>query len=163
MTDTRSTYKTTAESDALIKRIRQAYPLHITTVADAINYALRFTAQNDQDISEMAEIKEDGKTELLVLYPDHIDEVWDVLAEFEQGGLFDDNGGEPDGPSWYIEADEVGDAALLSSIEGAGLGYTARGVRVEGYNGSDQHRAWMDAHFQYWCGFSSRKLAYGIR
>ena len=55
MPDKRSTYKTTSEADALIERINAARPLDRRTVADAINYALRFTAQHDQEVNEMYE------------------------------------------------------------------------------------------------------------
>ena len=48
--DKRSTYKTTSEADALIERINAARPLDRTTVADAINYALRYVAQHDQEV-----------------------------------------------------------------------------------------------------------------
>jgi len=58
MTDRRSTYKTTAEADELIARINAARPLDRTTVADAINYALRFTAANDTEVRTMEKITE---------------------------------------------------------------------------------------------------------
>jgi hypothetical protein len=60
----RTTYKTTAEADALIGRIREAHPLTVVSVADAINYALRFTAARDPAIEEVQEMNDKRVAEL---------------------------------------------------------------------------------------------------
>lgn len=121
-----------------------------------IDYALSSAISNQlQEVQEMIERAVD------VVVINDIDAAIGIIRDADEQGVFDDNGGDPDGPAWIIEAGELG-AALKPVVE-QGVGHNARGVRVEGYNGSDQHRAWMDAHFQYWCGFSSRGIAYGIR
>ena len=120
-----------------------------------IDYALSSAMSNQlQEVQEMIERAVD------VVVINDIDAAIGIIRDADEQGVFDDNGGDPDGPAWIIEAGELG-AALKPVVE-QGVGHNARGVRVKGYNGSDQHRAWMDAHFQYWCGFSSRDVAYGI-
>lgn len=52
MTDTRPTYKPSAEHQALIERIAAAHPLLIDGVSGAINYALKFTAQHDPMVQQ---------------------------------------------------------------------------------------------------------------
>lgn len=127
------------------------------TFTDIVRIAIdrMYTETRKQEAQEMKERAVD------VVVINDIDAAIGIIRDADEQGVFDDNGGDPDGPAWIIEAGELG-AALKPVVE-QGVGHNARGVRVEGYNGSDQHRAWMDAHFQYWCGFSSRKLAYGIR
>ncbi len=145
----------TERREAQVARLGRATGLNDDFSA-VIDYALSSAMSNQlQEVQEMIERAVD------VVVINDIDAAIGIIRDADEQGVFDDNGGDPDGPAWIIEAGELG-AALKPVVE-QGVGHNARGVRVEGYNGSDQHRAWMDAHFQYWCGFSSRKLAYGIR
>ena len=51
----RLSYNASTEAVGLIERIQAARPMDRVTVADAINYALRFTVTHDQEVREMDE------------------------------------------------------------------------------------------------------------
>lgn len=98
---------------------------------------------------------------LLVLDPDSVDQVWPLLDE--SYGIFDDNGVEPDGPSWCCEADAL-DPDELETIVKRNLGYEADGFRISGYSGDETDHREMHKRFPLrWCGYSSRNVAYGIK
>lgn len=98
--------------------------------------------------------------ELLVLYPSTIKEVWEIMGT--DAHVFDDNGGDPDGPSWYIQLDQV-DIEISGRIEINNLGYVAWGYVINEYDGTAQDRYYMHQTFpNRWCGYSSRDVAYGI-
>lgn len=126
------------------------------TFTDIVRIAIdrMYTETRKQEAQEMKERAVD------VMVVDDIDAAVDVMREMGEDGAFDDNGGDPDGPAWIIEASALGNAA--KPVIGRGIGHITRGVRVDGYRGTDEQHARMDARFGQWCGFSSRDVAYGI-
>lgn len=105
-----------------------------------------------------------GTVEVLALNAMSVSDAFEVINRVEEGlsGVFDDNGGEPDGPSWYIPVDEIGWQAA-NAITANGLGYIIDADKIKWYDGNDDDREWMKAHYPHrWCGYSSRDVAYGI-
>ena len=96
-----------------------------------------------------------------VVIVDDINEAMALIREADEGFPFDDNGGDPDGPSWIVEPGYLGRA--LGPIIERGLGHQVHGVLVDDYRGTDEERTRLDVQFSQWCGFSSRSVAYGIR
>lgn len=99
--------------------------------------------------------------ELLVLYNMNY-LVLDILTAVEQQHLFDDNGFDPDGPSWYIPSDEVDTGALLELLN-RNLGYLASGVAVREFVDDYDMRQYMRGLNPFkWCGYGIRDTAYYI-
>jgi hypothetical protein len=98
--------------------------------------------------------------ELLVIYPQMAAKAWEILGE--DAYQFGDNGGDPDGPSYYRPADGF-DAGDVDSIVSAHLGHVEYGWREEGYTGSDADRQRMaEIAPNRWCGYSSDRELYYI-
>ncbi len=99
---------------------------------------------------------EKHEVELIVLFGNDVERVWPLL----EGHPFDDNGGEPDGPSWMAPAADFSPEEIDAIVAGR-LGYVAVGYEVDGYDGSNEARAMMKALSEFrWCGYSSRDVAY---
>jgi hypothetical protein len=102
-------------------------------------------------------------TELLVLYPEAVQNgrAWDELGD--DAGVFDDNGGNPDGGSWYAPAWAIENESI-AFVKHNRCGYVAQGVEIRPYDGGDEDQEYMAEHFQgRWCGYSSRNVAYGLK
>ncbi len=73
---------------------------------------------------------------------------------------FDDNGGSPDGPSWYIPLNEVS-REVVDQIEINRLGRSESAHVFVDYDGSEeQKRELNEKFFGRWCGYSGRGVAY---
>jgi hypothetical protein len=55
MADTRPTYKPNSDAQRIIDELQFAYPVSISSVTDAINYALRFVSEHDQKLIGLGE------------------------------------------------------------------------------------------------------------
>lgn len=98
---------------------------------------------------------EKHEVELIVLFGNDVERVWPLL----EGHPFDDNGGEPDGPSWMAPAADFSPEEIDAIIPR--FGYITTGYEIDGYDGSDEARAMMKALSEFrWCGYSSRDVAY---
>ena len=64
-----------------------------------------------------------------VVIVDDINEAMALIREADEGFPFDDNGGDPDGPSWIVEPGDLGRA--LGPIIERGLGHQVHGVLVD--------------------------------
>lgn len=141
---------------AQVARIGQATGLGDNFSA-VVDYALSMTISQlpQQEAQEMYGRLVD------VVVVDNIEDAAGIIRDADEGHPFDDNGGDPDGNAWIVEPLDLGSA--LRPIVNGGIGRVVLGTRIEGYRGTDEVRAWMDARFREWCGFSSRDVAYGIR
>jgi hypothetical protein len=86
------------------------------------------------------------------------------IAEYpdDYAALFDDNGAEPDGTAYVIPAEHLTRRDALIVVH-CGLMEAVVGDILDGYDGSEEVRAWMDEHYpRGWSGYSSRDEAYGI-
>ncbi len=95
----------------------------------------------------------------------HIDDVVAriaVIREDQAQIFFDDNGVEPDGPSWIVPEDDL-DSKVVKELTLSGELLVATGDIIA-YDGSERDRATLDATYPGgWCGFSSRGEAYGLQ
>jgi hypothetical protein len=142
----------TERREAQVARLGRATGLNKDFSA-VVDYALAFAIGKQE--AEMSARMID------VVIVDDIDGAMALIREADGGFPFDDNGGEPDGPSWIVEPGDLGRA--LNPVIERGLGRVVRGVAVDGYRGTDEERARLNEQFSQWCGFSSRNVAYGIR
>ena len=155
--DTRTTIKLNARMQAIVGRMIEVEPvLTGGSPTKAVELALmEWYQKGGREMETMLRFK---GVELLVL---HTGTAAQAFGLFE-GFPFDDNGGDPDGPSWYCETGDVS-ADEIAAVEAANLGYVTEGVMATGYDGSDAHKEQMQARFGFrWCGYSSRAVAYGI-
>lgn len=120
-----------------------------------VDYAL------SRAISQLSQEAEMSARMTDVVIVDDINEAMALIREADEGFPFDDNGGDPDGPSWIVEPGDLGRA--LGPIIERGLGHQVHGVLVDDYRGTDEERTRLNEQFSQWCGFSSRGVAYGIR
>ena len=102
-----------------------------------------------------------GDVEVLVLYGATIDDAVEVLGgDAENPYPLDDNGGAPDGPSWYVEADSIA-SEIVAQIEANRFGYRANARIITGYDGTDEQKRELNDKFPFrWCGYTSRQVAY---
>lgn len=96
--------------------------------------------------------------ELLVVYTQTANEAFEILGD--EAGLFGDNGGDPDGPSYYRPTVDVSDEAI-DAIVNRRLGHVAVGEEIA-YE-PDEYREYpsLDGeNVKGWCGYQSDKIAY---
>lgn len=99
--------------------------------------------------------------EALILYGLSINDAIEILSsDMENPHPLDDNGGESDGPSWIVAADEIA-PEVLGQIKANRLGYIAIVHVFDGYDGSrEQVTELNEKFFGRWCGYSGRGIAY---
>jgi hypothetical protein len=121
-----------------------------------VDYALAHAISSTQEVQMNARM-----IDVVIVDDIDINKAMALVREADEGFPFDDNGGDPDGPSWIVEPGDLGRA--LGPIIERGLGHQVHGVLVDDYRGTDEERTRLDVQFSQWCGFSSRGIAYGIR
>lgn len=105
---------------------------------------------------------DEKQVELLVLHEmdDHVISV--LQSDQENPFPFDDNGGEPDGPSWYVPTLDLS-PEVVSALLANHLGYTTTGYAVA-YSGTTDEQDQLNAQYPHrWCAYSSRNIAYRRR
>jgi len=103
----------------------------------------------------------EGEVEVLVLYGATIDDASNILSNDPENPYpFDDNGDSPDGPSWYVEADEIA-PEIMGQIKASRFGYTTVAHVFTGYEGTEEQKRELNRRFPFrWCGYSSRGTVY---
>lgn len=97
--------------------------------------------------------------ELFVLYEmnNHVIEI--LQSDEDNPHPFDDNGGEPDGPSWYVVSEDLS-PEVMAALENNRLGYRCSGLVIADYD-PESDEALMNENFpSQWCGYSSRDVVY---
>ena len=99
-------------------------------------------------------------TEILIVY-NMCREAMEILSSDEDNPFpFDDNGGQPDGPSWYIPLGEVS-AEIVDEIGIHCLGREASAHVIVNYDGSQEQKRELNERFWgRWCGYTSREVVY---
>ena len=105
-------------------------------------------------------LRYDGDVEVLVVYNMN-QETEEILgADQDNPFPFDDNGGEPDGPSWYVDANDVS-PEIIDQIKINRLGHVATVHVFTTYEGSREQKHLLNSRFPFrWCGYSGRGVAY---
>jgi len=105
-------------------------------------------------------LQDAGDVEVLVLFG-MTPEAVEILGEdADNPHPYDDNGGAPDGPSWYASMDEVA-SEVADEIEINQLGHRVNAHIITGYDGTDEQKRELNDKFPFrWCGYSSRGVAY---
>jgi len=109
---------------------------------------------------DMEFVKHIEDTEILIVY-NMTPEVEKILMSDEDNPFpFDDNGGSPDGPSWYIPLNEVS-REVVDQIEINRLGRSESAHVFVDYDGSEeQKRELNEKFFGRWCGYSGKGIVY---
>mgnify|MGYP000915409149 CR=1 FL=1 len=99
--------------------------------------------------------------ELLVVYTSSAAVAWDVLGD--EAGLFGDNGGDPDGPSYYRPTTDLSDDSV-NAIVANRLGHIEVGEQVAYERNEDGEYERLDGNgLKGWCGYQTDSVAYLIR
>lgn len=94
-----------------------------------------------------------NKTSLVTLYQNNINDARRILGEY--AGLFGDNGGEPDGPSYYRPATDF-PQELIDQLVSAKVGYIQTGYETSLNSFSD-----IDLkNIKGWCGYQCDNIVF---
>lgn len=100
--------------------------------------------------------------ELLVIYTQTANEAFNLLGD--EAGLFGDNGGDPDGPSYYRPTVDISEGAVDAIVNGR-LGHVAIGEEVS-YERNEETGEYPNLggnDVKGWCGYQADGVAYVVR
>ena len=98
--------------------------------------------------------------ELLVIYTQTANEAFEILGD--EAGLFGDNGGDPDGPSYYRPVGEISETAV-DAIVNRRLGYIAIGEEIAYERDGESGEYPVFDNAKGWCGYQADGVAYIVK